>query len=86
MEFKVDFVTVKSCCHEKNEDCFICSDKYVVIADGMGGEACGDIASKIAISTVSLALDSSLNESCSEKDIRELTFSAISCADKEITK
>ncbi len=86
MDFITNFVTVKGRCHENNEDSFICNDKYIVIADGMGGEACGDIASKIAISTISSLLNSSLEERCTEDDIRQLTFSAISYADKEISK
>ncbi len=86
MEFITNHITIKSRCHEKNEDSFICNDKYIVIADGMGGEACGEVASKIAISTITSLLNSSLEGMCSEDDIRELTFSAISYADKEISK
>lgn len=84
MELITRSITAKSRCHENNEDSFICKDKYIVVADGMGGEACGDVASKVAISTISSFLDSSLDETCSVDDIRELTFSAISKADKEI--
>ena len=65
MELITRSITAKSRCHENNEDSFICKDKYIVVADGMGGEACGDVASKVAISTISSFLDSSLDETCS---------------------
>lgn len=86
MEFVVQYITAKSRCHERNEDSFICNDKYIVIADGMGGEACGEVASKIAISTISSYMDNSLKEANCEDDIQMLAFSAISYADKEILK
>ena len=86
MEFCINSATVKSRWHEKNEDCFICNDKYIVVADGMGGEACGEVASNIAISTISSCLDGHIEEARSEDDIRKLMFSAISRADGEILR
>lgn len=86
MKFQVNSVTAKSRFHENNEDSYICKDKYIVIADGMGGEASGDIASKIAISSISNILDKSLSGVNSEKEIQNLSFFAISSADIEIQK
>lgn len=86
MNLITDSVSAKGRYHEINEDSFVCNDRYVVIADGMGGEAHGDIASKIAVTAISSILNGSLNESCSEKDIMELTFSSILYADKKISE
>lgn len=86
MEFHINSATVKGRWHEKNEDCFICNDKYIVIADGMGGEACGEVASNIAVSSISSCLDGHIEEARSADEIRKLMFSAISCADSEILK
>lgn len=86
MAFIIDYVTAKSSHHDKNEDSFICSDKYIIVADGMGGEVCGDIASKIAVSTISSILDCRLDGFHTEDAIRELSYYAISMADLEIAK
>lgn len=86
MEFITKSVTAKSGGHKSNEDCFICKDRYIIIADGMGGEACGEVASGIAVSTISSLLDDSLDTASCEDEIRKLAFTAISCADKEIQK
>lgn len=77
MKFKVNSVTAKSRYHENNEDCCICTDRYIVLADGMGGEANGDVASKIAVASISNILDESLLNVNSEKEIRNLSFSVI---------
>lgn len=84
MEYIISSDTAKSQNHENNEDCFVCGDKYVVIADGMGGEACGDVASGIAVSAILSCLEESLPEVRTEEGIRNLTLSAISLADREI--
>lgn len=86
MKFLINSITAKGRFHENNEDSYICNDKYIVIADGMGGEASGDIASKIAISSISNILDASLTGVTSEKEIQNLSFFAISSADNEIQK
>lgn len=39
-----------------NEDSFYISDNYFIVADGMGGAAAGEIASSIAVKTVSEGL------------------------------
>lgn len=86
MELIANAISVKGRGHIRNEDSFFCSDNYYVIADGMGGEACGEVASKIAINTISSLMDRFLDERCSENNVRNLAFYAISNADKEILK
>lgn len=85
MDFITNSVTAKSRFHERNEDSLVCDDSFVVIADGMGGEACGDEASKIAVSTISSYLSKRLKMTCSEDQIRNLSFSAVFNADLEIS-
>lgn len=84
MEYIISSETAKSRNHKKNEDSFVCGDKYIVVADGMGGEACGDVASDIAVSNISSYLEEFLPKIRTEEDIRKLTLSAISLADREI--
>ncbi len=86
MKFKINSVTVKGRLHKNNEDCYACNDKYIVLADGMGGESSGEVASKIAIASISNILDESLSDVSSDKEIRDLSFGAISYADSEIQK
>lgn len=85
MEFIADSVTAKGRFHEKNEDSFICDDSFAVIADGMGGEACGEVASQIAVSAISSYIKGRLASHCTEGEIRQLAFAAIHAADKEIS-
>lgn len=84
MDFVTNSITAKSRHHEKNEDSFICGDNYIVIADGMGGEASGDVASGIATGTISSYLNENLYGKSTETDFRDIALSAIFEADKEI--
>lgn len=86
MKFRINSATAKGRFHEKNEDSYICNDRYIVIADGMGGEVGGDVASKIAIASISNVLDKSISDVGTEKEIQDLSFSAILSADNEIQK
>lgn len=84
MEFITKSISEKGSFHEKNEDNYICDDNYIIIADGMGGEASGEVASDIAIQTISSIFNKSLYSLNSEEEIRELALSSILQADKEI--
>lgn len=85
MEFVTDSRSVKGRFHDVNEDSFICNDNFIVIADGMGGEANGEVASNIAIKTISSVLNENIELKYSEKDYKDIAFFAISEADKEIS-
>ncbi len=85
MEALIHSTTTKSRYHEKNEDsCFI-GDNFIIIADGMGGECSGDIASKIAVDTISPVMDNILN-SDADINIKDLMFSSILQADNNISQ
>lgn len=86
MEFITKSISQKGCFHDVNEDSYVVNDNYIVIADGMGGESCGDIASKLATSTISTILNHHLSKVSSEKDIKNLTIQAFKEADSKIIK
>ena len=44
-----------------NQDCYGVSEKFAVVADGMGGHNCGEIASKIAVDTITDLLSKKKN-------------------------
>ena len=86
MEFVTNSISVKGRLHDVNEDSFICNDGYIVLADGMGGEASGDVASKLAIITISTFLNNHLREASSKEDVQHLSIQAIKEADAKITQ
>lgn len=86
MEFITKSISQKGYFHEVNEDSYVVNDDYIVIADGMGGESCGEIASRLATSTISTMLNLYLPEVSSEMDIKNLTIQAFKEADSEIIK
>jgi protein phosphatase len=45
-------LTDVGCVRQLNEDTVYCSDNLWLIADGMGGHACGDVASQLATRTI----------------------------------
>lgn len=84
MEYKVQSTTAKSKCHQTNEDsCFICDD-YILVADGMGGECNGDIASRIAVETIAETLSRNLTTATSDSALKDLSSTAIFRADAKI--
>lgn len=84
MECKVHTVSVKSPLHQNNEDrCFIGED-YIVIADGMGGERDGDIASRMAVEAIRATMSAGLPRAVSESGIKDMSLSAIRNADAKI--
>lgn len=85
MRNSVYFTTIKSKYHERNEDSHSIGNNYIIVADGMGGESNGDVASKIAVDTISHILTKRLT-SGQDDNLKELMFSAIKQADKNISQ
>lgn len=81
----VYYTTTKGKYHKNNEDSLFIGDRFIIIADGMGGENNGDIASKIAVDTISRYLKVNLN-SDNILNLKEIMFSAIKKADDDISK
>lgn len=85
MEYQIYSLTTKSTLHDNNEDNYSIGDGYVVVADGMGGECDGDIASRIAVDAITDALSGKIPGSASESYIKTLAFAAIGNADAGIS-
>lgn len=81
MEYVIKSISQKGRFHEQNEDSFVVQNDYVVIADGMGGESSGEIASKLAIFAISTILNSRINKFSSKEEIKKVCIDAIKEAD-----
>ena len=79
-------ITEKSKYHESNEDSLFIGDDIIIIADGMGGESNGSMASKIAVDTISKLLNGKCIDVVSYEDAKFLILSAIKEADRNIQK
>lgn len=84
MEYSVLSYTTKSKLHTNNEDSLFICDDYIIVADGMGGECDGDIASRIAVETIDSFLAPYIPKVNSEKEIKILLSQAIYKADSQI--
>lgn len=85
MEYSVLSYTTKSKLHTNNEDSHFICDDYIIVADGMGGESDGDIASRIAVESIDSILSSNISKVASEKEINDLLSKAVDEADSKIT-
>ena len=86
MEYTLLSYTAKSDLHTHNEDAYFIGDDFLIIADGMGGESDGDIASRIAVGTIGSILSQSLSAESSESDISRISAEAIYVADAKISE
>ena len=76
MSYLTYLATTKSFYHKKTEDNYSVGDNYIIIADGMGGECNGDIASKIAVETILDTLKINLSDNLSEMEASMSLLSA----------
>ena len=86
MKFKIHSISKKGKFHEKNEDYHLVGDNYVIIADGIGGEAYGDIASKLAVETIDREMVDDSSDLKSDSDILKAIKNAMECADTTISE
>ncbi len=86
MEYSVHSYTTKSKLHTNNEDSHIICDDYIIVADGMGGESDGDIASHIAVESIVSVLSRELLDNSSDSYIKELSTKAIYDTDIKISE
>lgn len=84
MEYSVHSYTTKSNLHTNNEDSHLICDDYIIIADGMGGESDGDIASRLAVESIDSILSQNISKVSTEKGINDLLSKAIYNADSKI--
>ncbi|MBR6533767.1 MAG: Stp1/IreP family PP2C-type Ser/Thr phosphatase [Clostridia bacterium] len=79
----------KGVIRNSNQDAFIAGDiaknfTFAIVCDGMGGANAGNIASEIAVKTVSEYLYNSYRENMTNEDIERVIKSAISSANFQI--
>lgn len=86
---KISTLSDKGLVRESNQDC--CASGYfgenaawVIVCDGMGGAAGGNIASQRAVDTIKSAITTKFTSDMSKNDIREMLTKAVFKANKEI--
>lgn len=85
MEYSVYSYTTKSKLHKNNEDSHFTCDDYIIVADGMGGECDGDIASRLAVESIDSILSQNISNISTETDIKEVSARAVYTADSKIS-
>lgn len=83
--FTISSVSVPGLSHSANEDSYYVGDNFVIIADGMGGEQAGDVASRIAIESVSAMLNDNACNALSSAQLHDVLKTAINKADENIS-
>lgn len=79
----IHHISAKGKYNAENEDSLYVGDDFIIVADGIGGEKNGGIASKMAVDTISGILNEK-PETLSAEPKRDIILSAIRSADKNI--
>lgn len=86
LSWQVSAATDKGCVRKDNQDNYYISPegKVFVVADGMGGEAGGALASRLAVEAVAGLFAEQKPESDDEQDIQRWLFEAVSRANTAV--
>lgn len=84
MKLTINTLSLKGMHHPVNEDSYYVGDDLFIVADGMGGECNGEIASELAVETISDFFSSRNYQQADEPVIEEMMNMAIMRADSVI--